>query len=92
MLSLFLKYQNMLNRGVNIFDRGFDANFIYFYLGPRLMSYGLVRSVQVKGPISGDDIDQFTTSEHGFLFLNTYEKWRVYELKKGLPTSPQKTS
>lgn len=79
LLVLWRVHLNYLNMGVTIDDIGDHARFLYFQLGPLLISYGLVRLTSVK---SFDDKRQIpcliSTNEAATFFANM-EKWMIYK-------------
>lgn len=77
LLNQFIVFQRMINTGVDIDAPGPEAMFLYFSVAPSLMSYGLVEMTNIKSQ-GNDDVISLRTSENGYLFLNTLERWRIF--------------
>lgn len=74
LLHLFVMYQRPLNMGV---DWEYQ-DFLYYKLGPVLMSYGLTEKIPTTNKNDVTESEMIQTSKVGFEFLSLLERWRVH--------------
>lgn len=74
LLNLFIMYQRPLNMGV---DWEYQ-DFLYYTLGPVLMSYGLTEKIPTTNKSDVTESEMIQTSNVGYEFLAMIERWRVY--------------
>ncbi len=73
-LNLFIIYQRPLNMGVDWESQ----DFLYYKLGPLLMSYGLTEKISTTNKTDPTESEMIQTSKIGYEFLALLERWRVY--------------
>lgn len=76
--TLFVLFQRKLNIGINWNELGDQGFFLYYVLAPTLMSYGLTEKTPEKNSTDMLGIDNIQTSEIGYKYLSSVEKWRIY--------------
>lgn len=74
LLTLFIIYQRQFNLGVE----WEGDNFLYYTLGPTLISYGLSEKAPTKNKLDEMGIDIIQTSKIGIEFYAMIERFRVY--------------
>ena len=74
LLQLFLLYQRPLNMGVEWESQ----DFLYYKLGPILMSYGLSEKIPTTNKLDSTGSEMIQTSKAGYEFLALLERWRVH--------------
>jgi hypothetical protein len=81
LVQLFMRYQNYFNMGVDWNHPAEAGHYMYYVLGPMLMTYGLIEKKTVKKQFSIDDKETeeiIQTSEIGHKFQAFVEKVRLY--------------
>ena len=82
LLNLFLLYQPTFNLGISNLSGFEDSVFLYYKLGPQLMSYGLTEKIEKKKQFKLIENDEFEeviqTSELGYKFSAYLEKVNLY--------------
>ena len=78
LLMLFVLYQRQLNKGADWNQGGDQGTFLYYVLGPTLMSYGLTELTPCKNKADTLKLDLIITSKTGYEFYAMLERWRVY--------------
>ncbi|MEB2777904.1 hypothetical protein SYJ56_21500 [Algoriphagus sp. D3-2-R+10] len=78
LLNLFILYQRQLNMGAEWSQGGEQGNFLYYVLGPTLMSYGLTELTPCKNKADTLKLDLIIISKVGYEFYAQIERWRVY--------------
>ena len=80
LLLLFMFYAPMLNMGVD-WDKpgGEQGRFVFYNLGPLLISYGLCEKVKSLNKIGETEVWAVQTSDTGKKFFAWAEKYRAFE-------------
>ena len=79
LLRLFIFYSPMLNKGVDWDFPGSQGTYVYYKLGPKLMSYGICEKVKSLKRINKDNMNHtIQTSEVGYKFLAYVEKYKFF--------------
>lgn len=73
-LNLFIIYQRPLNMGIDWESQ----DFLYYKLGPLLMSYGLTEKIPTTNKTDPTESEMIQTSKVGYEFLASLERWRIY--------------
>ncbi|MEJ7677203.1 MAG: hypothetical protein WKG06_04885 [Segetibacter sp.] len=54
-----------------------DAGYVYGILCPKLLTYGLVKKIDVHSKELNDTIDRYETSPEGYKFLALLERYQL---------------
>lgn len=85
LLTCFRVYISHFNTGINWNHPTDDGVFLYYNLGPKLMSYGLCEKIPSLDNNTEDNINSYEiqTSENGYKFFALLESYdRIYNIKK----------
>ena len=94
LLTLFILYQRQFNLGVE----WEGDTYLYYTLGPTLMSYGLTEKALTKNKLDSIGNDIIQTSKVGLEFYAMIERFRIYNdenmkddiTQSGEPKKPKK--
>jgi len=81
LIQLFILFQPKFNMGIEWEHPGEEGHFMYYILGPKLMSYGILEKKTRKVRYSSKENEEeeiIQTSENGYKLTSFIEKTRLY--------------
>jgi hypothetical protein len=80
LLKIFLLFISKFNNGIRFDDPGEEGFYLYYKLGPELMSYGLVKKIKQKARFSVDNEEEevMISTDEAIKLYSFVEKVRLY--------------